>query len=279
LIEPAIFRSSKRGWKVVDEAEDILKTASRWLSEGRRICVATIIKREGSAPREVGAKMVVSSDGRSAGSIGGGGAEKAILDRMRQALADGRPDVVDLDLSGHSESLDSICGGRISVFIEPMGETRRLVIIGAGHVGLALAGLARECGFAVTLVDDRDEYLADPRLAHDLERVCAAPEDYGSLGIDRTSFVVICTRGHELDKAWLERVIGLNPRYLGMLGSKHKAQSILKVLEDKGVAREALEAVRTPVGIDIGALTPPEIAVSIVAELISEWRRGGREKT
>jgi xanthine dehydrogenase accessory factor len=260
----------------VDEAEDILKVAGRWLSEGRRICIATIIKREGSAPRDVGSKMVIASGGGSSGSIGGGAVEKMIIECMNRALEDGKPAVVDVDLSGSSEGLDSECGGKISVFIEPMGETRRLVVIGAGHVGVALAALARRCGFAVTVVDDREEYLADPGLGQDVDRVCALPEKCGSLGIDGNAFVVICTRGHELDKDWLGRIVTLRPRYVGMLGSKHKAQSVFQELEKGGAAREALARVRTPVGLDIGAATPAEIAVSIVGELISEWRGPGR---
>jgi xanthine dehydrogenase accessory factor len=257
----------------MDEPEDILSIASRWLSEGRRICMATIIRREGSAPREVGAKMVISSDGKTAGSIGGGGAEKQILEHMANALECGKPAVVDFDLSGEAEDLDAMCGGDISIFIEPMGVARRLFVIGAGHIGTALAGLARKSGFAVTLVDDREEYLAGSPPDESVEKVCAAPGDYKALGIDGSCFVVICTRGHNLDKVWLGSLIGLEPRYLGMLGSKHKAGSIFKALEEEGVAREALARVRTPVGLDIGALTPAEIAVSIAAELISVWRK------
>jgi xanthine dehydrogenase accessory factor len=260
----------------MDEPGEVLRTAGRWLAEGRKICIATIIRREGSAPREVGAKMVISSDGRGAGTIGGGGAENAILERMRLALDDGRPAVIDLDLSGKSEDLDSLCGGSISVFIEPMGEAKRLVIIGAGHVGIALAGIAHESGFTVTLADDRADRLEDPAIARGVETVCASPDEYESLAIARSTFVVICTRGHELDKAWLKSIVRLEPRYLGMLGSKHKAESIFDALEDQGVNREMLMKVRTPVGLDIGALTPVEIAVSIVAELISEWRSPGK---
>lgn len=257
----------------MDEPHDVLSIASRWLSEGRRICMATVIRREGSAPREVGAKMVMSSDGKTAGSIGGGGAEKEILDRMGEALRSNKPVVVDFDLSGDAKDLDAMCGGNISVFIEPMGVARRLYIIGAGHIGVALARLTREIGFAVTLVDDREEYLAESGLDDTVEQTCAAPGDYSSLGIDESSFVVVCTRGHKLDKDWLGGLVRLGPRYLGMLGSKRKAQSILEALEEEGVAREVLGRVRTPVGLDIGALTPMEIAVSIAAELISVRRK------
>jgi xanthine dehydrogenase accessory factor len=264
---------------MVDEPGEILKVAIRWLDEGRRICLATVVKRTGSAPREVGAKMVITADGRSAGSIGGGRAEQAVLERMRLALGDGKPAVIDLDLSEKAEDLDALCGGAISVFVEPIGEARRLVVIGAGHVGVALGVLARDSGFAVTLVDDRQEYLDAPLPGSGIERLRAEPDQYESLRVNKDTFVVICTRGHQLDKEWLGNIIGLKPRYLGMLGSKHKAESVFGRLEHEGIPRDLLDRVRTPVGIDIGALTPTEIAVSIVAELISEWRKADRGKT
>jgi xanthine dehydrogenase accessory factor len=183
--------------------------------------------------------------------------------------------VVDFDLSGEGEDLDAVCGGHISVFIEPLGVARRLYIIGAGHIGVALAGLARNSGFAVTLVDDREEYLAAAGLGEGIEKVCASPRDHRTLGIDGSSFVVVCTRGHKLDKEWLRGLVALDPRYIGMLGSKRKAESIFRALGAEGVAGEVIDKVRTPVGLDIGALTPMEIAVSIAAELISVWRKPG----
>jgi xanthine dehydrogenase accessory factor len=257
----------------MDEPHEIIGIANRWLSEGRRICLATIIRREGSAPREVGAKMVMSSDGKTAGTIGGGGAEKLILDRMAEALLSGKPAVVDFDLSGDSEDLDAMCGGDISVFIEPMGVARRLFVIGAGHIGVALARLARDSGFAVTLVDDREDYLAASGLDDSIYRVCASPRDHKNLDIDGSSFVVVCTRGHKLDKEWLGSLVSLEPRYIGMLGSRRKAESIFENLRADGVPGRLIDRVRTPVGLDIGALTPMEIAVSIAAELISVWRK------
>jgi xanthine dehydrogenase accessory factor len=268
-----IFNQYDRGYETMDDPEGILAIANRWLSEGRGICLATVIRRKGSAPREVGAKMVMAADGEISGSIGGGGAEKEIMEHMTKALETGEPAVIELDLSGRTDDLDAMCGGEISVFIEPMGRARTLVVIGAGHIGVALAGLARRSGFAVTLVDDRKEYLAGPGPAEGVKKVCAVPEDYEALCVDGSSFVVICTRGHSLDKDWLQRLVTLRPRYLGMLGSRNKARSIFNALEEEGVAREALDRVRTPVGLDIGALTPMEIAVSITAELISVWRK------
>jgi xanthine dehydrogenase accessory factor len=261
------------------DAEEVLKIANEWLAQGKRVCLATVIGRAGSAPREVGAKMAIRDDGETAGSIGGGGLEKEIITRARRALQDGNAAVVEFDLSGESASLDATCGGKVSVFVEPLGEVRRLFVIGAGHVGKAVTRMAAWVGFAVTVVDDREEYLGKDSLGPGVSAVLALPEDSASkLDIDPSAFVVICTRGHSLDKDWLRATANANPRYVGMLGSSQKAERIRDELRREGVSPEFLKKVRTPVGLAIEAVTPEEIAVSIVGELILDWRKGKRGK-
>jgi xanthine dehydrogenase accessory factor len=256
----------------MDRPADILKIATEWVSSGRTVCVATIIAKRGSGPRELGAKIAVASDGEIAGSIGGGAVEKKVLEEAGKVMEEARPAVLDFDLSGRSDDLDAMCGGNISVFLEPLRPAERLFVIGAGHVGVALAEVARLAGFGVTLVDDREEYLENPRVGLGIAKLCCGPEDIGRLGLGSNSFVVICTRGHKLDRDWLERVLPLGPRYVGMLGSKRKAAGIFESLEASGVARPVLERVRTPVGVEIGAVTPSEIAISITADLVRELR-------
>jgi xanthine dehydrogenase accessory factor len=259
----------------MDSARDILRIANEWLSEGERVCVATVVRREGSTPREVGAKMVISSAGELAGTVGGGAVEKEVIEKAAGVMKTGRPLMLNFDLSGKRKDLDSVCGGNLSVFLEPFGEVRSLFIMGAGHVGLAIAGLAARNGFEVTLVDPRAEYISPERLGKEFRGVLASPRDLeGKLEITDASFVVICTAGHALDKEWLGSVLKHTPRYVGMLGSTHKAGVIFGELASSGTARERLDKVHTPVGIDIGAITPDEIAVSVVAELIREWRGG-----
>jgi xanthine dehydrogenase accessory factor len=257
----------------MNDAEEVIRIANDWLMHGEVVCLATIVKQEGSAPRGVGAKMAISSGGGVAGSIGGGAAEKQIIDRARRVMADGSPLLVELDVSGRSGDLDAFCGGNMSVFLEPLGQSRRLFVIGAGHVGKALARLAREVGFSPVLVDDREDMLKDEHRAPGVVVEAATPEDFTSkLDIDEASFVVICTRGHSLDRDWLRRLAPVRPRYLGMLGSRHKARKILDALENDGVSAEDLARVHVPVGLDIKAVTPEEIAVSIVGQLVLEWR-------
>ena len=260
-----------------ENAEGIIKLAAEWLAHGRKVCLATIITKSGAAPREVGAKMVVSDTGETAGSIGGGVLEKETVERARRAIEDGCPAVVDFDLSGESPTTDAICGGRVSVFIEPLGEARKLFVMGAGHVGRALARIARWVGFAVTVIDDREEHLERASLGPGIATFVASPDAWPpALKIDASAFVVICTRGHALDKEWLRAVARANPQYVGMIGSHQKATRTLSELEAEGIPGEFLKRVQSPVGLAIEALTPEEIAVSIVGQLVLEWRRARR---
>jgi len=263
----------------MDDASGILRIANEWLAEGDRVCVATVVRREGSAPREVGAKMVISSTGKTAGTIGGGKVEKGVIEKAAGVMKTGKPVMLDFDLSGAGKDLDSMCGGKMSVFLEPFGEVRSLLVMGAGHVGSAIATLASRSGFEVTLIDSRAEYVSPERLSKDfgeeIRGIAASPDDFeGKVKITDASFVVICTSGHASDKEWLGLVLDKSPRYVGMLGSRNKARAIFDALEAGGTAHELLDTVHTPVGMDIGAITPEEIAVSVVAELIKEWRCG-----
>jgi xanthine dehydrogenase accessory factor len=260
----------------VSEAEKVLRTVNDWLAHGRRVCLATVVKRQGSAPREVGAKMGIADSGETVGSVGGGGLEQMIIARARQALDDGKPAVVDYDLSGEGASADALCGGKVSVLIEPLGETRRLVVVGAGHVGRAVARLAHWVGFAVTVVDDRQDLLSAEALGRGVTGVCASPEAVADLGLRAADFVVVCTRGHLLDKEWLRAVAGFAPRYVGMLGSREKARRVAEDLAAEGIAPDFVAGVHSPVGLAIEAETPEEIAVSVVGEIVLEWRKGKR---
>jgi xanthine dehydrogenase accessory factor len=263
----------------MNDAEEVIRIANDWLAHGERVCIATIVKREGPAPRGVGAKMAISSGGGVVGTIGGGAAEKQVIDRAREALAEGKPVVVDFDLSGGDKGLDSVCGGSMSVFLEPLGQSRQLFIMGAGHVGKAVARLAREVGFAPVLIDDRKDVLDGDNLPAGARGEAATPDDFASnLDIDTTSFVLICTSGHSLDKEWLRVLTPLRPRYMGMLGSRHKAETIFEELESDGISPDDLARVHVPVGLDIKAVTPEEIAVSIVGQLVLEWRSPGQTR-
>jgi xanthine dehydrogenase accessory factor len=259
------------------EIEQVLEKANEWLRAGRKVCIATVIEADGSTPRGVGAKMVISSTGETFGTVGGGAVEKKVLDAAPGVLETGEAAVVGFDLSGKSTDIDSVCGGNMKVFLEALGEYRNLFIMGAGHVGRALAKAADAAGFAVTLVDDRDDFLTGEGLPATVCCVKAMPDGFEEqLEMDTDSFVVIVTRGHALDGEWLGAMSGLGLKYVGMVGSQRKIESVYAALRDGGVSGEYLDGVHAPVGLDIDAETPEEIAVSIVAELIKVYRGGTR---
>ncbi len=259
------------------EIEKVLEKASEWLRVGRKVCIATVIEARGSTPRMAGAKMVIASTGETFGTVGGGAVEKMVLAAAPGILKTGEARIVDLDLSGKSGEVDSVCGGGMKVFLEALGEYRNLFVVGAGHVGRALAVAADAAGFAVTLMDDRDEFLTGAGLPATVRCTKATPGDFERrLDMDAGSFAVIATRAHALDGEWLEALSGLGLRYVGMVGSRRKIESVYSALRQRGVPQEFLDSVHAPVGLDIDAETPGEIAVSITAELIRIWR-GGRE--
>lgn len=261
----------------MDANESVLLKSAQWLSQGKRICMATIVSKQGCGPRPVGTKMVIAENGETYGTIGGGNLEIEVVKQALEAMRQESPRSIEYDLSGKSQGLDAACGGRLTVLLEPMGQTSNLFIFGSGHVGKATAKLAAEVGFSVKIVDFDDKG-QNPDRDQSWTRIIAQPEKVKEIGIDRRSYVVICTGGHTLDSQYLKEVLPLRPRYIGMLGSKNKAQLIFEKLQSQGCDRSLLERVHVPIGIDINAVTPEEIAVSIVAELILERRRQCQER-
>jgi xanthine dehydrogenase accessory factor len=267
----------KEGYIGLGEIEQVIEKVHEWLKAGRKVCIATVIEARGSTPRGVGAKMGLSSTGETSGTVGGGAVEKKVLDRASDLLRTGGTAVVEFDLSGKSADLDSVCGGNLRVFLEAVGEYRRLFVMGAGHVGRALAKVADATGFAVTLVDDREDFLTGEGLPPSVRLVNATPGNFESLlDMGEESFAVIATRGHALDREWLAALSGLDLRYVGMVGSARKIESVYSALREEGVPQDFLDRVHAPVGLEIEAETPEEIAVSILAEIIKVWREGAR---
>ena len=255
---------------------DLYEEIVRIKSEGKRGVLATIVRVQGSAPREVGAKMLVYEDGSILETIGGGRLEAAVIKEALDVLAAGEPRMVHHDLTGPGASdVGMICGGTLDVYLEPILSGAKVFLFGGGHVSLPVARLAKMVGFRVAVVDDRAQFANRERFP-EAEEVVA--EEFSAalktLRTDRESYVVILTRGHGYDQDVLEWALGTQARYIGMIGSRKKIQIVFNNLKEKGMAAEKLAAVHSPIGLDIGALTPEEIAVSIVGEMIQERRRG-----
>jgi xanthine dehydrogenase accessory factor len=234
--------------------------------------VATVIGARGSTPRKTGAKMIVTADGRTFGTVGGGAVESKIIERARLLLVTPALERFSWELAS-GDAGNMVCGGSMEFLLEPFLTRPRAYVFGAGHVGQALSRLLVDLSFDVTVVDDREtllslERLPGVRLHH------AHPKDAAvELPIPADAFAVIVTRAHSQDLEALRGLVQRDLRYLGMRASRKKRTEVLATLHAEGVAEARLAAVRSPVGLDIGAETPAEIAVAIAAEMVTVLRR------
>jgi xanthine dehydrogenase accessory factor len=218
--------------------------------------------------------MLVFADGRTIGTIGGGCYENDAVGKARLAIADGRSAVVQYDLNDDfAQENGLICGGRMDVHIDPLQPDPHLYIIGAGHVGHHLAQVAADAGFRLHVVDDREKFANRERFPRAEVIVNSIPDWLHQAAIPSAAFVVVVTRGHQHDLDAMRALAARDLRYLGLIGSRAKVARIYDALAAEGMPIECLERVHAPIGLDIGAVTPAEIAISILAELIAV-RRG-----
>ena len=248
---------------------------NRALEQGEDAALVTIVSSQGSTPQRVGAKMLVFPDGRMVGTIGGGCYENDAFWKAKEAIQTRKPLLVKYDLNDDfAQENGLVCGGQMQVYIEPLESTPRLYVVGAGHVGFNLAKLAATIGFKIHVLDDREKFANQERFP-DAESVVVEtiPEWLQRAEIPSSAYVVIVTRGHTHDLDALRSLAKRELRYLGLIGSKAKVKRIYDALIEEGMPVEYLQRVHAPVGLDIGAVSPEEIAVSILAELIAV-RRG-----
>ncbi len=251
----------------MDLYEEILK-----LKKKRNPCaVATIVQTAGSVPRKEGAKMLVRADGSIAGTIGGGCLEAEVIELSLHAVRTGSPVSVPFDLSGRNGGL--VCGGKMLVYIEPIVPDPRLVILGAGHVGKALSTIARFCGFEVTAADDRQEF-ANAENIRDAYAVVVSElsQVFSTVPVDRSTSIVIATRGHTHDLDALKAALMTEAGYIGLVGSRRKKTIFVRMLREAGFTESDIERTIIPAGLPIGSVTPEEIAVSIMAQIVQRRR-------
>ena len=256
--------------------KDIALEIQRLIDQEEPGVLALVVRSVGSAPGKVGAKSIVLPDGVIHGTVGGGVVEARVIADSLRALEDGKgPRTVHYNL----DKLGMTCGGEMSVYLEPLEPPKRVIIYGGGHVGAAVSRVLKTLGCRITVVDEREEWANKERFpgadevinrpfAEQLTVQPPGPKDH----------VIIVTRGHEQDQLVLEGAIKRRPAYLGMIGSKSKAAEAKEKLKEKKVAEDLIRTLRSPVGLDIGAVTPEEIAIAIAAELVTVWRRGGKSK-
>lgn len=250
---------------------DIFEEIVRLKKLGRASALATIVECKGSSPQKLGAKMLVRDDGSALGTLGGGCVEADVVQHCLMALKDGEPRTVLFELTEKDGGL--VCGGTIVVFVEPVLVEPRLVILGAGHVGKAVARLARYSGFRVTVADDRPEHANRDGIpdAHEIV-VCEFGTVFDRVLVDRGSFILIATRGHNHDLDAVKAALRTDAGYIGLLGSRRKKGLLMNALCDSGFSQGDIARVIIPVGLPIGSVTPEEIAVSIMAQIIQHRR-------
>jgi len=241
------------------------------LERGEPAALVTIVATRGSTPQRVGAKMLVFADGRIVGTIGGGCYENDAFWKAKDAIGTRAPLLLRYELSDDfAQETGLICGGQMDVYIEPIEPSSELFIIGAGHVGFHLARVAHEAGFRVHVVDDREKFANAERFPTAAEVIVADIPSWVARGtIPPHGYAVIVTRGHTNDLEALRALAPRELRYLGLIGSRAKVARIYDALTEDRMPAESLARVHAPIGLDIGAVTPQEIAVSILAELIA----------
>ncbi len=257
---------------------DIYEEIVKLRREGRRGAVATIVNVRGSIPSFKTAKMLVRDDGSIVGTIGGGCVEAEVWQAAREVMESEKPRTLTFNLNQDPKyDTGLVCGGTLELFLEPILPPASLYIFGAGHVSVSLYKVAMNAGFEVTVVDDREAYANRERFP-EANEVMAEDFDQATARLtpSESSYLVIVTRGHRDDMRVLRWAVQTPARYIGMIGSKRKTIAIFRELTKEGIPAELFERVHAPVGLDIGAVTPEEIAVAITAELIAVRRHAER---
>lgn len=259
---------------------DIFEEIVRIRKAGETAALATIIRRIGSTPRKDNARMLIRPDGTSLGSVGGGCVEAEVWQKARQVIESGRSTVVTYEMKDEDVRNEGlVCGGSVEVFIEAIGPDPLVVIMGAGHLGRAIAQVAQPAGFRVAVLDDRESFANRERFPT-AEQIIVSDFDKGldQIPVNEKTYILVVTRGHSHDQVAADSALKTRARYVGLVGSRRKIQLILENILQDGLPVEELERFYAPIGLPIGSETPEEIAISVVAELIA-LRKGAHQRS
>jgi xanthine dehydrogenase accessory factor len=253
---------------------DLYEELVRLRRAGQKCALATIVQVNGSIPSYQSAKLLVREDGSMLGTIGGGCVEAEVWAAAREVIESEKPRYLDFSL-GQDAAYENglICGGQLHVYVEPVIPQPRAYIFGAGHVSKSLSKAAAMAGFATIIVDDREQFANRERFP-EADEIHAGEYEaiFPKLPITSSSYIIIVTRGHRDDMRVLRWAVTTEARYVAMIGSKRKVISVVRELEKEGIPRSAFERISAPMGLEIGAVTPEEIAISVVAEMIAVRR-------
>jgi len=253
---------------------DVYEELLRLRKLGQKCAIATIVQVRGSIPSYESAKLLVREDGSMIGTIGGGCVEAEVWNAAREVIETEQPKHLSFNL-GQDAAYDNglICGGQLDIFVEPVLPVPGAFIFGAGHISKSISKIANLAGFSTTIIDNRETFANRERFPEAGEIYAEEYEEvFAKLPVNETSYVVIVTRGHRDDMRVLRWAVSTNARYIAMIGSKRKVISVIRELEKEGIPAHSFERVFAPMGLEIGAISPEEIAVSVVAEMIAVRR-------
>lgn len=254
---------------------DIFDEIVRLRRQGQKCALATIVQVNGSIPSYESAKLLVREDGSMTGTIGGGCVEAEVWTAAREVIETEQPKHLTFSL-GQDAAYDNglICGGQLNVFVEPIIPQPRAFIFGAGHISKSLSKVATLAGFATVIVDDREQFANRDRFPEADEVHAGEYEEvFPTLEVNSSSYLVIVTRGHRDDMRVLKWAMSTPARYISMIGSKRKVLGVMKELEKEGIRREEFDRLHAPMGLEIGAISPEEIAIAVAAEMIAVRRQ------
>ncbi len=248
----------------------IFRRVQELFEEGRAAALCTVVQSAGSTPQKPGARMIVYPDGSIEGTVGGGALEKRVIEQAREVIETGESRLTPIELrENQPHSVGGVCGGEMLVFVEKIGTQPRLLILGGGHVGQTLSRMATELPLQIVVYDDREEYAQPERFPPNVKTVCGPFEQaMETLQPAAQDYIAVMTYKYTLDELLVKAAVETPAKYIGMIGSEMKCLRVMDDLADQGVSKDKLARVRAPIGIDIGAHTPPEVAVSILGEIV-----------
>jgi xanthine dehydrogenase accessory factor len=236
---------------------------------GESFAICTIIAAQGSTPRHIGSKMLVFENGEFTGTVGGGELEHRVLDEAKLAISDGKARKLNYSMNDPARGDPGVCGGQVEVFVEPVLPAPKIIVIGGGHVGKAVVHLAKWLGFRVAVSDDRLEFCT-PEMNPDADEFYPVPmaELAQHVNINRQTYLILTTRGVATDVPGLPALLATRAAYIGVIGSRRRWSMTVKGLQEAGLNAESIARIHSPIGLELNAETPEEIAVSILAEII-----------
>jgi xanthine dehydrogenase accessory factor len=258
-----------------NDTRHLLKELIAAQAAGKSVALATVIRAQGSVPRHAGAKLLVYEDGRTSGTVGGGEMEALVVAAAREAMADGTPRLIPYSLVDPNRGDPGVCGGNVEIYVEAYLPPDTLFIIGAGHVGRALAALGKWLGYHVVVHDDRPE-LATPENVPDADlHVTGSFEAVlAEHPVGKRTYVALVTRNVTVDRKIVPALLATPAPFIGIMGSRRRWEETKRLLIEDGVPAETLERVTSPIGLELNAESPAEIAVSIMAQIIMVQRGG-----